>query len=225
MSILLREEFIISANVLYLGIVAFAKNCTYQALGTQKLKLFTTFHNMCLIVWSFYILCGSMYTAITNKYLVWGNPCDDTSLQHYIVSFYISKIYEFLDTMIMIAKRNFHQVSFLHVYHHSSISIIWFIIAKYYSCVDAYIPMCLNSTIHVIMYANYCFNTRKNKSIKKVVTTLQLIQFVLMLIHSMRFSLESTTLGHLCRIQGLYMLTMLYLFGHFYKRTYQLIQR
>lgn len=222
MSILLREEFIVSANVIYLGIIVFAKNYTYEALKLDKL---TTFHNMCLILWSFYILYGTLHTAISNKYLFWGNSCEQTSLRHYIISFYISKIYEMLDTMIMIAKRNFHQVSFLHVYHHSTISMIWFIIAKYYSCVDAYIPICLNSTIHVIMYANYCFNTTKNKSIKKVVTRLQLLQFVLMSIHSLRFSFDSTTLGHLCRIQGIYMITMIYLFGRFYQKTYHSIKK
>jgi len=42
--------------------------------------------------------------------------------------FYFSKIMEFVDTMIMVLKKNNRQISFLHVYHHSSIFTIWWLV-------------------------------------------------------------------------------------------------
>jgi elongation of very long chain fatty acids protein 4 len=42
--------------------------------------------------------------------------------------FYFSKIFEFIDTMIMVFKKNNRQISFLHVYHHSSIFTIWWLV-------------------------------------------------------------------------------------------------
>jgi elongation of very long chain fatty acids protein 4 len=45
--------------------------------------------------------------------------------------FYFSKVPEFMDTFLMALKRNFHQITFLHVYHHSSIFLIWWLIISY----------------------------------------------------------------------------------------------
>lgn len=42
--------------------------------------------------------------------------------------FYFSKIMEFVDTMIMVVKKNNRQISFLHVYHHCSIFTIWWLV-------------------------------------------------------------------------------------------------
>ena len=38
--------------------------------------------------------------------------------------FYISKILDFLDTFFIIAEKRFKQLSFLHVYHHTSIFLV-----------------------------------------------------------------------------------------------------
>jgi len=42
--------------------------------------------------------------------------------------FYFSKIIEFIDTVIMMLKKNFRQVTFLHVYHHVSVFSIWWLV-------------------------------------------------------------------------------------------------
>ena len=210
---------ITAANMIYLGVVTFLPSLSWKPIS---LKPWIQVHNVILILWSTYITAGMILTTRKNNYLFWGNPCickpDD--IAHYTRMFYYSKLYEFIDTFIMIAKRNFHQVSFLHVYHHSTISFLWWFISSYYPCGDSYIPVLLNSIIHIIMYINYGFNTSKNKSIKQIVTSLQISQFVLMILHSLRFALDSSSLGQLCRLQGVYVSTLLYLFAQFYRKTY-----
>jgi elongation of very long chain fatty acids protein 4 len=53
------------------------------------------------------------------------------------------------------------QVSFLHVYHHSSIGLVWWLVARSEPGGDAYWSACLNSLVHVIMYAYYCCTALK----------------------------------------------------------------
>lgn len=59
--------------------------------------------------------------------------------------FFVSKIGEFNDTVIMLLKGNIRQVSFLHVYHHATISVIWWIIARSVPSGDCYYSVVLNS--------------------------------------------------------------------------------
>lgn len=65
----------------------------------------------------------------------------------FIYIFYISKLYEFLDTAIMLLKGNLQQVSILHVYHHATISFIWWMITHTAPGGDAYFSAALNSFV------------------------------------------------------------------------------
>lgn len=103
-------------------------------------------------------LRGRRYSkAYKNGYSVWGNAYNpkETAMAHYIWVFYVSKIYEFLDTFIMLLKNNLKQVSFLHVYHHATISFMWWMIAHRAPGGDAYFSAALNSWVHVCMYTYY----------------------------------------------------------------------
>lgn len=45
--------------------------------------------------------------------------------------FYISKILEFTDTIFFILRKKWSQLTFLHVYHHSSMFVICWIVIKW----------------------------------------------------------------------------------------------
>jgi elongation of very long chain fatty acids protein 4 len=47
------------------------------------------------------------------------------------------------------------QVTVLHVYHHASISFIWWMITHTAPGGDAYFSAALNSLVHVLMYTYY----------------------------------------------------------------------
>ena len=110
----------------------------------------------------------------------------------------------------MVAKMNFRQVSFLHLYHHSSIFAIWWYVSwvaptgegmsgcsGYVAaeltltrphCV-AYFSAALNSFIHVVMYGYYfCSSLGILKpvmaAIKPFITMGQMTQFSLMMIQA-----------------------------------------
>jgi len=45
--------------------------------------------------------------------------------------FYFSKLVEFMDTLFFILRKKNNQISFLHVYHHASMPIVWWIGVKW----------------------------------------------------------------------------------------------
>ena len=99
-------------------------------------------------------------------------------------SFYFSKLPEFIDTVIMMLKRNYHQVSFLHVYHHSSIFLIWWLVTFLAPTGEAWYSAMLNSFIHVIMYGYYfsaAIGFRGVDFVKRYITMMQMTQFVTMM--------------------------------------------
>eukprot|EP00662_Eupelagonemidae_sp_cell21_P003646 gene3646-13026_t len=73
--------------------------------------------------------------------------------------FYLSKFWEYQDTLIMVLRKKFNQVSFLHVYHHSSISVVVWSYLRYSGGGDEYLAVALNSFVHVLLYSHYLATT------------------------------------------------------------------
>jgi len=88
----------------------------------MKLKWVATVHNIHLTLLSLYMCIECIRQAVTNNYSLWGNGVDDSpkgyGMARILWIFYVSKVVEFGDTIIMALKKNFHQITFLHVYHH-----------------------------------------------------------------------------------------------------------
>lgn len=42
--------------------------------------------------------------------------------------YYLSKLIEFIDTILMVVRKRFNQLTFLHVFHHSSMFFLWWIV-------------------------------------------------------------------------------------------------
>ena len=63
----------------------------------------------------------------------------------YVWLFYVSKIFEFTDTIIMVLKKNDRQITFLHVYHHFSIFMIWWLVTFVAPNGESYFSAALNS--------------------------------------------------------------------------------
>ena len=121
------------------------------------------------------------YHAYEGGYKVWGNAYkpSERGMASMIYIFFVSKIYEFMDTFIMLLKGNLQQVpaaiafvrhcashariaqsastyaclrscaqvTVLHVYHHASISFIWWMITHTAPGGDAYFSAALNSFV------------------------------------------------------------------------------
>jgi len=205
-----------------------------------KLRLYSTCHNIILTVLSFYMFVEAYYCAFIDQYSLFGNGVDTSDkgirMARIIHIFYCSKVLEFNDTIIMCLKKNFHQISFLHVYHHASIFAIWWIVTYFAPGGESYFSAGLNSFIHVLMYGYYLWSTFAKKTpegvrpkwnepgyYKKYVTSLQMLQFTCMFIQS-NYDLfivkDNKYPKWIAWILFVYMLTMLGLFANFFIKAY-----
>lgn len=153
---------------------------------------------------------------ITNKgtsYAIWVHYCD--------------KYLEFLDTYFMVLRGKTEQVSFLHVYHHTTIAWAWWIALMLFPGGDCYFGALLNSWIHVMMYSYYALSLLKIRCPwKKYLTQAQLLQFTSVVTYTI-FSMflwdrEVTTGWHYFAggVQMFEMISLFVLFFSFYRKAY-----
>ncbi|OTB08029.1 hypothetical protein M426DRAFT_317537 [Hypoxylon sp. CI-4A] len=93
--------------------------------------------------------------------------------------FYISKFYEVIDTLIILAKGKFS--STLQTYHHAGAMMAMWAGMRYMST-PIWIFVFFNSAIHALMYTYFtvtAFNIRVPTFIKRSLTSLQISQFII----------------------------------------------
>ncbi|TRY84148.1 hypothetical protein DNTS_026047 [Danionella cerebrum] len=152
--------------------------------------------------------------------------------------FYFSKVIELADTMFFILRKKNSQLTFLHVYHHGSMIFNWQLVnlAKIFKggewltkdivSPSAFLIGLINSLVHVVMYMYYglaALGPRMQKHLwwKRYLTSLQLLQFFIVAIHT-AFNLHAdcdfpdsmniVVLG--------YALSLIALFSNFYYQSY-----
>ena len=189
-------------------------------------------YNLSMVILNFYL--AYEFYANTIGYYNW--PCEPVD---YTVNprsmriasamwlFYFSKIIELLDSLFFILRGKYNQLSFLHVYHHSTMPIVFWVGANFAAGGNTVFGPALNSVIHVIMYGYYylaSFGPRFKKYLwwKKYLTLLQLTQFTINLCFLVNFMVRETCDFPLWLAQWMffYMSSFLVLFGHFYIVSY-----
>lgn len=137
--------------------------------------------------------------------------------------FYLSKILDFADTVFIIAEKRWKQLSFLHVYHHFSIFLFYWLNLNVGYDGDVYLTIVLNGLIHTVMYTYY-FVSLHTKEIwwKSALTMCQMVQFVLM--NAQAVYIMSTNCGNFPRnivvTYLIYIMTLLGLFAQFFVQSY-----
>uniref|UniRef100_A0A2A4J203 Elongation of very long chain fatty acids protein n=1 Tax=Heliothis virescens TaxID=7102 RepID=A0A2A4J203_HELVI len=141
--------------------------------------------------------------------------------------YFLAKISELLDTIFFVLRKKSNQVTFLHVYHHTLMVAVTWTALKYEPTYAVLFLGLLNSTVHVVMYTYYGLSSvpslAKYLWWKKYITSMQLIQFALILIHfAIAYVVSecspSYTMSTAMVINGT---LFLYLFGNFYVKTYK----
>ncbi|ESO02220.1 hypothetical protein HELRODRAFT_188628 [Helobdella robusta] len=142
--------------------------------------------------------------------------------------FFFSKIVELADTVFFILRKKNSQVTFLHVYHHATMIINWWMAAKYVPIGQSFFVGVVNSFIHTLMYVYYALaalgpEMQKYLWWKKYMTKLQLIQFVLVVSHTgnnLFYRMDCDYPWLYNTITFYYTWSMLFLFLNFYYQTY-----
>lgn len=117
-------------------------------------------------------------------------------LLHYGWLFLVSRLVEWLDTIFFVLRKKHQQVTKLHVFHHSFVPMLCWIYLKFHPGYSvAFFPF-VNTFVHTIMYSYYFLATFGPKVQvylwwKKYLTSLQIAQFVLILIQLVTIPLSS----------------------------------
>jgi elongation of very long chain fatty acids protein 4 len=102
------------------------------------------------------------------------------------VWFYLQKYFEFLDTWFFVLRKSSRQVTFLHLFHHSSITVVVGSILPFDYNGDMYLPILLNSSNHMLVYLHYLLATLGVRSWwAGVIPGMQLSQFVVIFLQSL----------------------------------------
>ena len=208
-------SFLVGANAAYLGVVALLLVVCFNAKQQPRFRGLANSAVLRNIIAAYNVVCITLAAAVVvmlvqYKLARWradtnGDEShavctkanmangDGAPLVNAMWLFYGQKFWEYLDTVFFILKGSRRQVSFLHVYHHCSVTaIVWVYLQLMTSTndggtqlvtADGYIPAFLNSFVHVLLYSHY-FMRLKCKHVggakpwwAPYLTKMQLVQF------------------------------------------------
>ena len=69
--------------------------------------------------------------------------------------FYVSKGIEFFDTIFFLLSKKFHKISFLHIYNHATMFLIWWFCTAYLANGTLAVAALMNSFLHILLYYYY----------------------------------------------------------------------
>lgn len=164
------------------------------------------------------------------SYLVWGlwpqvdvlggNPFGvnvkrNARIEWFVFVHYLTKFLDWCDTFFMILNKSYRQVSYLQVFHHATIGMIWGVLLSrgWGSGTVAYGAF-INSVTHVLMYSHYFWTSLGFKNpLKRFLTLFQLSQFASCVLHALVVLVHETVVPRsLAWLQVTYHPIMLYLF-------------
>ncbi|KAK9875216.1 hypothetical protein WA026_006005 [Henosepilachna vigintioctopunctata] len=140
--------------------------------------------------------------------------------------YHLLKISDILDTIFFILKKNNRQISHLHIYHHSLMIIFSWMGLKFVAGGQSLSILFANTFVHGVMYSYYLLTAidvryKENKAIKKLVTQIQIGQFVLLLTMGVFYVIQPCKFPRTLIIFGMVNTSyLLYLFSKFYYYEY-----
>ncbi|KAG5306256.1 ELOV4 protein, partial [Acromyrmex insinuator] len=141
--------------------------------------------------------------------------------------YFSAKIIELLDTVFFVLRKKQNQITFLHVFHHSTTAIFSWCYLKFLPGEQGIIIGFLNSIVHIIMYSYYLIAAlgpkyRKYIWWKKYMTWIQLVQFGLMLVYLVLILImDCRTPKALTYFFSTIVIIFIYLFSDFYRQAYK----
>ncbi|KAG9510891.1 Elongation of very long chain fatty acids protein 4, partial [Fragariocoptes setiger] len=197
-----------------------------------RLRWILVAYNLSISMLNLWMVLELSYCAYKLKY---GIPCQlvnvsndpyEMRIARVIWWYFMSKLFEFSDTLFFILRKKNNQLSFLHVYHHSSMFLVWWVAARFVPGGSSITPTLVNCTVHVVMYLYYglaALGDRYKRYLwwKKYLTVMQLLQFMI----GISFAIHMITTG--CQFTRwmqyvfmAYAISFVVLFGNFYRHEY-----
>lgn len=189
-------------------------------------------YNLSLVAISTYITYEILSVVILSRYSLtcqlvdYSNDPMAMRMAKACWLYFFSKNIELIDTVLFVLRKKNNQITFLHVFHHTSMIINWYIGARFVPGGMSWLIAALNSIIHVLMYSYYAIaalgpSYQKYLWWKEYMTQFQLIQFFLCLVfYGNNLLTECSFPKGLVFAVFIYSLIMVVLFGNFYYHAY-----
>ncbi|XP_046812936.1 elongation of very long chain fatty acids protein 7-like [Vespa crabro] len=199
-----------------------------------SLKRFIQFYNIFQILANsiiiYMLLDGVWYENIFIYCVPITYSTDPASMKIALAIWYtmILKMIDLIETMIFVLRKKNNQISFLHLYHHVTTAFLSWLCVRFYAVGIVTFIVILNCSVHVIMYGYY-FLSSLGPEIQKLIlpykpilTIIQMVQFVILLIHLLRTFLPDCKAPKLASfILFINLIINLLLFLNFYMKTYK----
>ncbi|XP_059053194.1 elongation of very long chain fatty acids protein 4-like [Achroia grisella] len=200
--------------------------------AAYDLRVVIAIYNVIQIIGCMYIVYQSLVLGWLNHYRFVCQPVDHgpNSVEYawkVCYLYFVIKMMDLLDTVFFILRKKQNQVTFLHVYHHFGMVMVAWGMVKWVPGGHVTLLVPVNSLVHIIMYSYYLLTIwdeayKQSLWWKKHVTQIQILQFLLLLIH---FILVVTIPDCAVPRQPAYILIpqnlfMVILFVDFYYRSY-----
>jgi len=125
----------------------------FHNFSPNTIYAFSLIHNFGLHIFSLYTFTQLFRVLITNGVSSEsGFYFNQPSMRWILFLFYLSKYYEYVDTIILYAKKK--QPIFLQKFHHIGATIVWHL-GFVYEFEGVYFASLINSGIHTVMYGYY----------------------------------------------------------------------
>lgn len=180
--------------------------------------------------WLFYEL--SMSGWLTGHYSLRCQPVDYSNhpvtlrMVHVCWWYYFSKFTEFFDTIFFVLRKKNQHVSTLHVIHHGCMPMsVWFGVKFTPGGHSTFFGL-LNTFVHIIMYTYYLLaalgpQMQKYLWWKKYLTTLQMAQFVAIMVHAFQLLfIDCNYPRAFVWWIGMHAVMFFFLFKEFYNQSY-----
>ncbi|XP_013794017.2 elongation of very long chain fatty acids protein AAEL008004-like [Limulus polyphemus] len=193
-----------------------------------------------MVLYNFFMVYASIYLFLKLGFLGWfgkydyrcqpvdySDHPDAAEMTHVAWWYYVSKFVEFSDTIFFVLRKKFSHVSTLHVIHHGvmPVSVWWGV--KFTPGGHSTFFAFINSFVHIVMYIYYgiaAIGPHMYKYLwwKKYITTIQMVQFVVIFVHSFQLLFRDCNYpkGFMWWI-GFHAILFWFLFWDFYKNTYK----
>ncbi|XP_065871279.1 fatty acid elongase 3-like [Euphorbia lathyris] len=225
-------EFLSISVLIYLSLtILLSKSVRRPILGAEILKPITALHSLSLFLLSLIMAVGCILSIIFHAPDLHHIICFPLDTQpsgplfFWAYIFYLSKILELGDTVLIIVSNSRQRLTFLHVYHHATVLVMCYMWLR---TSQSLFPVALvtNAIVHVIMYYYYlsCAMGVRPKW-KRLLTNCQIIQFLFSFsISGMMLYYHFTGFG--CSgiygwcFNALFNASLLALFLHFHANSY-----
>ncbi|XP_015911280.1 very long chain fatty acid elongase 4 [Parasteatoda tepidariorum] len=197
-----------------------------------EMRWILVFYNFAMTFLNLYIGLELLVCAWKQNYN-WACQLVDFSSNPYEVRiakalwwYYFSKLLEFCDTFFFILRKKNNQLTFLHIYHHSTMFGLWWIGVKWVPGGSAVPGAMTNSFVHVLMYLYYGLASigpimQPYLWWKKYLTMIQLIQFVSAVVMGVKAIIYNCPFTRWMQYALVaYSFSFIVLFGIFYLNSY-----